>query len=216
MWISEQGRRRTEPDGTALVGRVTLPGDPAGVYLAGERRELPVFGPGGYVWRPEEGEQVLVLKTGRGAHLQRFGLHSHRRRGYPADRRCAGQRQAGAYRGGLSVELMVRNGDYVNDGAGGFLRAEGTDELLQRVLWKLSIPRGSFPLLPALGSELHRLGRAKPAERAGLARQYVAQALSDEAELSVAGVELSAGGELTVELDWRGEALRLILGTGGV
>lgn len=57
---------------------------------------------------------------------------------------------------------MVRNGDYVNDGAGGFLRAEGTDELLQRVLWKLSIPRGSFPLLPALGSELHRLGRAKP------------------------------------------------------
>ena len=103
---------------------------------------------------------------------------------------------------------MVRNGDYVSDGAGGFLRAEGTDELLQRVLWKLSIPRGSFPL--------HRLGRAKPAERAGLARQYVAQALSDEAELSVAGVELSAGGELTVELDWRGEALRLILGTGGV
>ena len=50
MWISEQGRRRAEPDGTALVGRVTLPGDPAGVYLAGERRELPVFGPGGYVW----------------------------------------------------------------------------------------------------------------------------------------------------------------------
>lgn len=41
------------------------PGDPAGVYLAGERRELPVFGPGGYVWRPEEGEQVLVLKTGQ-------------------------------------------------------------------------------------------------------------------------------------------------------
>ena len=79
---------------------------------------------------------------------------------------------------------MVRNGDYVSDGAGGFLRAEGTDELLQRVLWKLSIPRGSFPLLPALGSELHRLDRAKPAERAGLARQYVAQALSDEAELS--------------------------------
>lgn len=57
---------------------------------------------------------------------------------------------------------MVRNGDYVNDGAGGFLRAEGTDELLQRVLWKLSIPRGSFPLLPALGSELHRLGRPSP------------------------------------------------------
>ena len=61
---------------------------------------------------------------------------------------------------------MVRNGDYVSDGAGGFLRAEGTDELLQRVLWKLSIPRGSFPLLPALGSELHRLPRCEPARPA--------------------------------------------------
>ena len=49
---------------------------------------------------------------------------------------------------------------------------------------------------------LHVLGRSGPA--------------CFGAELSVAGVELSAGGELTVELDWRGEALRLILGTGGV
>ena len=114
------------------------------------------------------------------------------------------------------MELMVRNGDYVNDGAGRFLRAERTDELLQRVLWKPSIPRGRFPLLPARGREPHPVAPAQPARRAGLARQYVAQALSDEAELSVAGVELSAGGELTVELDWRGEALRLILGTGGV
>ena len=46
------------------------------------------------------------------------------------------------------MELMVRDGDYLPDGAGGFRRAEGAEELLQRVLWKLSIPRGSFPLLP--------------------------------------------------------------------
>lgn len=65
MWISEQNRRKDESEGTALVGQVTLPGDPAGVYLAGERRDLPVFGPGGYVWRPEREDQVLVLKTGR-------------------------------------------------------------------------------------------------------------------------------------------------------
>lgn len=38
---------------------------PAGVYLAGEPAGAAVFGPGGYVWRPEEGEQVLVLKTGQ-------------------------------------------------------------------------------------------------------------------------------------------------------
>ena len=58
------------------------------------------------------------------------------------------------------MELRVRDGDYRPDGAGGFRRAEGADELLQRVLWKLSIPRGSFPLLPQLGSGLYRLGRA--------------------------------------------------------
>ena len=64
MWIAEQGRRRPQADGTALVGQVTLPGDPAAVYLDGERRELPVFGPGGYIWRPARDQQVLVLKTG--------------------------------------------------------------------------------------------------------------------------------------------------------
>ena len=64
MWIAEQGRRRPPAEGTALVGRVTLPGDPAAVYLDGERRELPVYAPGGYVWRPTRDQQVLVLKTG--------------------------------------------------------------------------------------------------------------------------------------------------------
>ena len=46
---------------------------------------------------------------------------------------------------------MVRNGDYVSDGAGGFLRAEGTDELLQRVLWKLSIPAGELSAAACAG-----------------------------------------------------------------
>ena len=64
MWIAEQGRRRPQTNGTSLVGRVTLPGDPAAVYLDGERRELPVYGPGGYIWRPAKDQQVLVLKTG--------------------------------------------------------------------------------------------------------------------------------------------------------
>jgi hypothetical protein len=63
MWLSQR-RRQPAADGEAQVGRVTLPGDPAGVYLAGERRNLPVFGPGGYCWRPGAGEQALVIKTG--------------------------------------------------------------------------------------------------------------------------------------------------------
>lgn len=64
MWIAERSRRRPEPETAAAVGQVTLPGDPAGVCLDGERRQVPVFAPGGYVWRPRRGEQVLVIKTG--------------------------------------------------------------------------------------------------------------------------------------------------------
>ena len=58
------------------------------------------------------------------------------------------------------MELRRRDGDYVPDGAGGFETLTGAGELLQRALWRLQIPRGSFPFLPELGSELHLLLRA--------------------------------------------------------
>ena len=79
------------------------------------------------------------------------------------------------------MELKRKNGDYVPDGRGGFQTVRGGEELLQRVIWRLEIPRGSFPFLPELGSQLHRLLRAAPAERGALARQYVAEALEAEA-----------------------------------
>lgn len=65
MWLSQRKENRILPDGGADVGQITLAGDPAGVWLDGERRELPVFGPGGYVWRPQRNSQALVIKTGR-------------------------------------------------------------------------------------------------------------------------------------------------------
>lgn len=70
MWIARQGMKQPEPQTVAQEGRVTLGGDPAAVYLDGERRELPIFGPGGYVWRPEQDEQVLVLKMGSAGEEQ--------------------------------------------------------------------------------------------------------------------------------------------------
>ena len=103
------------------------------------------------------------------------------------------------------MELMLRDGDYVPDGKGGFLRAEGAGGLLQRVLWKLTVRRGSFPFLPELGSRLYLLTREKPGARETLARQYVAEALAGE-ELEVADVTLE-GERLRVELTWRGETL---------
>ena len=110
------------------------------------------------------------------------------------------------------MDLMLRDGDYVPDGRGGFCRVEGAQEVLQRALWKLSIRRGSFPLLPRLGSRLYLLPRERPSARPALARQYAAEALEDEEGLTVTGVEWRGGedgrAEAVVSLEWRGEALR--------
>ena len=103
------------------------------------------------------------------------------------------------------MELMLRGGDYVPDGKGGFLRAEGSDGLLQRVLWKLTVRRGSFPLLPGLGSRLYLLSREKPGARESLARQYAAEALAGE-DLNIQDVALT-GDALRVDLLWQGEPL---------
>ena len=64
MWLAAQRGRWIKEEPAAEVGRVTLAGAPAGVRLEGERREVPVFAPGGYAWRPRLGQEVLVLKTG--------------------------------------------------------------------------------------------------------------------------------------------------------
>ena len=63
MWLSQR-HRETGRHGEDGLGIVTLEGNPAAVYLAGERRNLPVLAPGGYAWVPAAGDQVLVLKTG--------------------------------------------------------------------------------------------------------------------------------------------------------
>ena len=59
------------------------------------------------------------------------------------------------------MELKIKDRDYVADGAGGLVRVSGWDELLERVLFKLSVRRGSFALAPELGSKLHLLWREK-------------------------------------------------------
>ena len=51
-------------EAAADLGLVPLGGDPAGVYLGGERRWVAVCAPGGYQWRPRTGDQVLVVKAG--------------------------------------------------------------------------------------------------------------------------------------------------------
>lgn len=116
------------------------------------------------------------------------------------------------------MSLILREGDYVPDGRGGFQRAQGAGELLERLLWKLTVRRGSFPLLPELGSRLHLLGRARQGERQALAGQYVREALADE-EITVREVTLSPSGEgtlLTLQIEWRGEHLTATVELGGL
>lgn len=68
MFLGRRERPR-QPESRALVGPVTVPGDPAGAYLEGERRGVAVFAPGGYHWVPALGDEVLVLKSGQGGEL---------------------------------------------------------------------------------------------------------------------------------------------------
>ena len=108
------------------------------------------------------------------------------------------------------MELKLENGDYVPDGKGGHVRLGGAEEVLARVLFRLTARRGAFPFLPGLGSRLHLVLGERPSARQALAAQYVAQALEGERDVKVTAVELEDGASparLTVRLEWQGEAL---------
>ncbi len=116
------------------------------------------------------------------------------------------------------MELKIKDRDYVADGAGGLVRVSGWDELLERVLFRLSVRCGSFALVPELGSKLHLLWREKGESRATAAKQYVAEALADEEGLSVMGVELVEKNgflELRVLLRYENETGEAVVTIGG-
>ena len=106
------------------------------------------------------------------------------------------------------MELKIKDRDYVADGAGGLVRVSGWDELLERVLFKLSVRRG----------KLHLLWREKGESRATAAKQYAAEALADEEGLSVTGMELAEKNgflELRVLLRYENETGEAVVTIGG-
>jgi len=116
------------------------------------------------------------------------------------------------------TELQMTQGDFVPNGAGDFCRLEGSQALVQRVLFKLTARRGTFPFLPKLGSKLHTLDREKESARQALCMQYVCQALEDE-DVTVTDVLYSnrqGQAQVKVYLQWQGNALEVNANLGGV
>lgn len=64
MWISQQGRCAGTREHDTHMAVVTAQGERTGVYMDGHQRWLPVAAPGGYRWKPQNGQQVIVIKSG--------------------------------------------------------------------------------------------------------------------------------------------------------
>lgn len=69
MWLSSRMRPDAGASGADL-GVTTISGRQVGVVTRGEVRDLPVYGPGGYLWTPANGAAVLVIKGGPGGEEQ--------------------------------------------------------------------------------------------------------------------------------------------------
>ena len=111
------------------------------------------------------------------------------------------------------MERTLIDGDYVPDGAGGLKENDGAEEVLARVLFRLTARRGSFPFLPEFGSRLCLLGAVAPLARETAAERYVTEALAPEAALKVESVRLREE-ELVVYLRCMGEERKLRLPLG--
>lgn len=131
MWLAERSKP-VRPDAEAELGVTTISGTRAGVMTRGEARDLPVFGPGGCIWMPENGDTVLVLKGGPGGQEQ-----------------CvAGREQEDAPAGMLPGEMLLRSG-----GASVWLRKDGTILLSGNVAVTGSLTVNGMPWIPLPAAE---------------------------------------------------------------
>lgn len=127
MWLSS--RMRPAPaTADADLGVTTIAGGEVGVLTRGEVRAVPVYGPGGYVWMPESGAAVLVVKGGPGG-----------------EERCV----CGAQQSAPPEEM--RPGEVLVRGPGGnsvYLRRDGTVVLRGEVRVEGSLWINGSPYIP--------------------------------------------------------------------
>ena len=115
------------------------------------------------------------------------------------------------------MELKLVNGDYVPDNMGGFMKVSGTEEKIQRILYKLQGRRGGFSPMPDLGSRLCELINEKKSNREAAAEQYINEALVNE-DVTVNDVSVyeSDGGLIVnVRMTYNGESAEFNLNVGG-
>ena len=62
------------------------------------------------------------------------------------------------------MELLLQHGDHSRNGQGFLQEVDGAQQLVQRAMVRLTVPKGKFVLNPQLGSLLHTLGRTAPLE----------------------------------------------------
>ena len=86
------------------------------------------------------------------------------------------------------MDTMLFNKDHKTSVSGNPISINGTSEIAQRILIRLSVPKGSFPLCESLGSLLHTLPNYPEQNRDNLAFQYVQSALIDMPEVTVKDV----------------------------
>lgn len=108
------------------------------------------------------------------------------------------------------MSLLLKDRDYVADGNGGVAVVQGGEALLNEVLFRLTVRRGSFPFLPELGSRMGELRREKPSAWEALARQFAVEALDGLENVTVTGASVRRERDalaVSVELLWQGELL---------
>ncbi len=97
------------------------------------------------------------------------------------------------------MSLKLRDRDYVPNDAGGFQSVSGSRRVLEEALFLLRVRRGSFSVLPELGSRLYTLEREKPSVRTAMAKIYAQEALTPMG-ITVTEVKVSESDVLAVEI----------------
>lgn len=89
------------------------------------------------------------------------------------------------------MDTLLVNGDHFKDKRGYPAQIFGEEELIQKILLKLLIPKGSFVLDTSLGSQLYKLPPAINKANTRTALSYILNALEDVEQITNISVKLN-------------------------